>query len=111
MKKRRNAATDSWWRSHYAEKCRCPGCSGQETDLAVFQTDAMRFAVHSEIKRPGDRFPRDKDQARNYALRAECWARNPPRAILPHQEATTMLAFAKAQREEFAPHIEKFGRH
>jgi len=110
MKARRNPSAETWWRSHYTEKCRCPGCSGQETDLlAVFSAGATRFTLHFEVKRPGDKFPHNKDQARNYGLRAQCWTRTPPPAILPHQEADTLLIFSETQREEFSPHIEKFG--
>lgn len=110
MQARRAASAETWWRSHFTEKCRCPGCSGQETDLlAVFARGSFRFAIHVEVKRPGDKFPKQKDQAHNYSLRAQCWARRPPSAILPHHDADTMLIFSKSQQEEFAPHRAKFG--
>src|SRR6202023_3162662 len=62
MKTQRRANSATWWRSHYTEKCRCQGCSGQETDvLAVFETiEDIRFAIHFEVKHPGDKFPRTK---------------------------------------------------
>lgn len=110
MKSQRSAAAESWWRSHYTEKCRCLGCSGQETDLlAVFDSAGSRFALHVEIKRPGDRFPAHKDQAGNYRLRAACWARHAPAAVLPHDDADTVLICAESQMTEFAPHLSKFG--
>jgi hypothetical protein len=88
----RAGATTSW-RSHYTEKCRCQGCSGQETDiLAIFEsTTGTRFALHFEVKHPGDKFPTNKDQAANYALRAKCWVDNPPQSVLPHDDAATVL--------------------
>jgi hypothetical protein len=109
MKALRSSSAETWWRSHYTEKCRCSGCSGQETDLlAVFSIGIARFELHVEIKRPGDKFPRNKDQARNYNLRAQCWAKKPPLAVLPHREAGTLLIFSETQRLEFMEHIEKF---
>ena len=109
MKAMRSPSAETWWRSHYTEKCRCQGCSGQETDLlAIFGVGPARFALHFEIKRPGDKFSRTKDQARNYGLRAHCWTKTPPSAVLPHHDASTLLIFSEAQREEFLPHIAKF---
>jgi len=110
MKAQRSAAAESWWRSHYTEKCRCAGCSGQETDLlAVFDDGGFRFALHVEIKRPGDRFPAHKDQAGNYRLRALCWSKQPPTAVVRHEQADTVLICAESQMAEFAPHLAKFG--
>jgi hypothetical protein len=109
MKSRRSAAT--WWRSHFTEKCRCQGCSGQETDiLAIFQaaTD-LRFALHLEVKQPDDKFPTNKDQAANYALRARCWATSPPKAVVPHADAATVLLCSALKLAEYAPHLSKFG--
>lgn len=109
MKSQRSASAESWWRSHYTEKCRCPGCSGQETDLlAVFDSPGSRFALHVEIKRPGDRFPAHKDQAGNYRLRAACWALKAPAAVLPHSDTDTILVCAESQLAEFTPHLPKF---
>ena len=109
MSASRRAGT--WWRSHYTERCRCEGCSGQETDvLAIFAaTDSSRFALHVEVKQPTDRFPAHKDQARNYALRARCWANNAPPSVPSHEEADTMLLFGESRRSDFALHIAKFG--
>ncbi|HYM72444.1 MAG TPA: hypothetical protein VET89_05645 [Stellaceae bacterium] len=111
MQAKRTQPTTNWWRSHYTEKCRCQGCSGQETDiLAIFETaTGARFALHFEVKQPADRFPTDKDQAGNYALRAKCWATSAPKAIVPHSDATTALLCSASKLAEYAPHLPKFG--
>ena len=109
MQAQRSATT--FWRSHYTEKCRCQGCSGQETDiLAIFEaTTGMRFALRFEVKHPGDKFPTKKDQAANYAIRAQCWVASPPNAVLPHEDAATVLLCSKSKLREYARHISKFG--
>lgn len=111
MRAKRGKSTATWWRSHFTEKCRCPGCSGQETDLlAVFEAkDGTRFALHIEVKQPTDRFPATKDQAANYALRAECWIRTPPKAVVPHSDAATLLLCSASKLAEYASHLPKFG--
>jgi hypothetical protein len=111
MLARRGKNVTTWWRSHYSEKCRCEGCSGQETDiLAIFEAaDERRFALHVEVKQPTDRFPPLKDQAANYGLRAKCWAASAPRAVLPHSDATTMLLCSRSKLREYASHIPRFG--
>jgi hypothetical protein len=45
-----------WNLSHCTEKCRCQGCSGQETDiLAIFEAaTGTRFGLHFEVKQPAD---------------------------------------------------------
>ena len=109
-KARRSASSETWWRSHYTEKCRCKGCSGQETDmLAVFSAAPNRFALHIEVKQPKDKFPSNRDQAGNYGLRAACWVRTPPRSVLPHSDAETVLLFSETRRAEYSEHIQKFG--
>ncbi len=97
----RNGATTSW-RSHYTEKCRCQGCSGQETDiLAIFEgITGTRFALHFEVKHPRDKFPTNKDQAANYALRAKRWVDNPPQSVLPHEDAATVLLCSDSKLAE-----------
>ena len=109
MMAQRNATT--YWRSHFTEKCRCQGCSGQETDiLAVIEgTTGTRFALHFEVKHPRDKFPTNKDQAANYALRAKCWVDNPPHSVLPHDDATTVLLCSASKLREYARHLPKFG--
>src|SRR5262245_63753508 len=74
MKDWRSGVAANWWRSHFREKCRCQGCSGKETDLlAIFEDrTGQRFALHFEVKHPGDRFKPDGVQSRGYALRAAC---------------------------------------
>jgi hypothetical protein len=111
MKAKRGGSSVNWWRSHYTEKCRCQGCSGQETDiLAVFETTTgIRFALHFEVKHPTDKFPIDRDQAGNYALRAKCWATLAPRAIVPHSDAATALLCSASKLAGYAPHLPKFG--
>lgn len=111
MKAQRSGSSATWWRSHFTERCRCPGCSGQETDiLAIFEATAgMRFGVHFEVKHPADRFPTKKDQATNYALRAKCWATTAPKAIVPHSDATTVLLCSASKLREYAQHLPKFG--
>lgn len=109
MRAARSAGT--WWRSHYTESCRCEGCRGQETDLfAIFERpDGSRFALHVEVKQPTDRFPGNKDQAANYRIRAECWVRNPPKSVLPHGDADTLLLCSEMRLQNYAPHLAKFG--
>ncbi|KQO52215.1 hypothetical protein ASF08_21715 [Methylobacterium sp. Leaf85] len=105
----RGAAT--WWRSHFTERCRCEGCRGQETDvLAVFEAQCgARFALHVEVKGPTDRFPARRDQAANYGLRASCWAKSAPKAVLPHGDAATMLLCSASKLAEYAAHLPNFG--
>jgi len=110
MKMKRSATAETWWRSHFTEKCRCEGCSGQETDLlAIFQSDEMRFALHVEVKQPKDNFRKEKDQSRNYALRAACWARAAPAKVLDHDDADTLLIFSEKRRQDYSKEIEEFG--
>jgi hypothetical protein len=110
MKQRRSGASQNWWRSHYTEACRCPGCSGKETDiLAIFEAESgCRFAVHFEVKHPTDKFKKDGVQSRGYPLRASCWIAKPPSNVLPHHLATTALLFSAARAEEFAAHLPYF---
>ncbi len=111
MKALRGRSSATWWRSHYSEKCRCEGCSGQETDiLAVFEAEGgHRFAVHFEVKQPTDRFPTHKDQGRGYAVRAQCWVKSAPKAIVPHGDADTVLLCSASKRAEYAQHVASFG--
>ncbi|MCB4769228.1 hypothetical protein LGR54_11490 [Ancylobacter sp. Lp-2] len=41
--------------------------------------------------------------------RAACWARTPPKAVLPHMTATTVLLCGSGCLGKFAPHLPKFG--
>ncbi len=109
MKARRSAVSETWWRSHYTEKCRCAGCSGQETDmLAIFEAKGARFALHIEVKQPKDNFNPAKDQALNYGLRAKCWAQSAPAAVLPHSGAATVLLHCNTRRDDYGQNIDKF---
>ena len=111
MRARRGKGSATWWRSHFTEKCRCQGCSGQETNiLALFETmTGDRFALHIEVKQPTDRFPANKDQATNYALRAQCWVASAPKAVLPHAGAETILLCSTSKLEDYKTHLPKFG--
>lgn len=108
MRANRSPRARYWWRSYYTEACRCPGCRGQETDLlAVFEAAGDdRFALHVEVKRPGDKFK--NRQAAAYPLRAACWLKNPPRSVLRHKRAKTMLLFAENCRGSHGPHLIHF---
>ena len=110
MQKRRSGGSANWWRSHYTEKCKCEGCTGQETDiLAIFEcANGERFALHFEVKQPSDNFPTDRDQAANYRYRAECWVKRAPRAVLPHADAQTALVCSAQKLRTYALHIPKF---
>jgi hypothetical protein len=111
MKRKRSAAAQTWWRSHFSEACRCDGCSGQETDLlAIFETSTrFRFALHVEVKHPTDRFKGGGRQSRGYPLRARCWSIKPPAAVLPHHLATTVLLYSAAKHTEYDAHLGCFG--
>lgn len=100
----------SWWRSHYTEKCRCEGCSGQETDLlAIYEAPhGLRFALHFEVKQPTDRFTPGGKQALNYRKRAECWTATPPRSILPHEQAATVLLCSQFILQRFSDEALQF---
>lgn len=112
MKDLRSAKAKYWWRSHYSETCRCSGCSGQETDLlAIFELKArMRFALHFEVKHPGDRFKDGGHQAAAYKIRAACWSTlgGTPANILSHSAATTVLLCSETKLTKYAAHLRHF---
>ena len=108
QKARRSRNAENWWRSYWAGSA-YPyriECGERETDLlAVFEAlNGRRFAVHVEVKAPGDRF--GVEQARDYASRAICWSGpgRAPQTVLPHDEATTVLccerSFARSNPDE-----------
>jgi hypothetical protein len=107
MHAQRNAKT--WWGSHFTEACRCTGCSGQETDLlAIFETAmGLCFALHTEVKHPGDKFKKDT-QAAAYPVRAQCWVANTPKNVLPQTRATTVLLCSARKLSEYAKHLRHF---
>jgi hypothetical protein len=111
MRALRSGASLTWWRSHFTEKCRCKGCSGQETDiLAIFEaTGGARFALHFEVKQPSDKFSTQRDQAASYAIRSKCWANVAAKHVVSHAEADTVLLCSVAKLPEYAPHVAKFG--
>jgi hypothetical protein len=110
MQMKRNAKY--WWRSHFTEACRCQGCSGQETDLlAIFEAETgFRFAVHFEVKHPGDKFKEGGRQAASYPVRAQCWSSEgkTPAKVLRHSMATTALLCSNAKLIEYADDIPHF---
>jgi hypothetical protein len=112
MQIQRSVGARYWWRSHYTEACRCFGCSGQETDLlAIFEiASGLRFALHMEVKHPGDKFKDTGNQAAAYPVRALCWATEgkTPAKVLPHSLATTALLFSALKRTEYASHLRHF---
>ncbi|WP_262028297.1 hypothetical protein [Microvirga sp. Mcv34] len=110
MRSQRSGSSATWWRSHFTEKCRCQGCSGQETDLlAIFEAaTGMCFALHFEVKQPTDKFPTKKDKAANCAIRAQCWAKSAPKAVVPHGDAATVLLCSASKLAEYSPHLPKF---
>jgi hypothetical protein len=94
MLQKRSKGASNWWASHFQFRvCDCSGCvGGKETDLlAVFEKGDYRFALHFEVKRPGDTFKLGKQQPADYRTRAECWVRKAPRTVLDHQDAETVL--------------------
>lgn len=104
----RAPGSKTWWRSHYTEACRCEGDCGKETDLlAIFAgRDGYRFAIHIEVKRPGDRF--GAGQAKAYPIRAQCWITKPPRSVLPHSAATTALLCGETDLMGFGSNVSYF---
>ena len=92
---KRTSSAENWWRSHFAWT-RYPylsECGSRETDLlAVFETPlGFRFALHIEVKAPGDKFRRH--QALDYSRRASCWAGagRAPHTVPEHDVASTVL--------------------
>jgi hypothetical protein len=68
----------------------------------------LRFALHIEVKYPGDRFKKAGRQAEAYPIRAQCWIAKTPKYVLPHARATTALLFSEQNRLKFAPHLKHF---
>jgi hypothetical protein len=95
QKIRRSASAETWWRSYWTTRSysHFAECGERETDLlAVFEVPSgFRFALHVEVKAPGDRF--GLEQARDYGRRAVCWKGRgrEPGTVLPHDEAGTVL--------------------
>jgi hypothetical protein len=107
MLAKRSKGVTTWWASHFSEACCCVGCRGQETDLlAIFEApQAFRFAVHFEVKHPGDRFKEGGTQAAAYPIRAACWVNTPPKRVLRHASATTALLYSSAKTLEYSKHL------
>jgi hypothetical protein len=69
-----------------------------------------RFALHFEVKRPGDTFKPGKQQPEDYRTRAECWVRKTPRTVLDHQDAETVLVCDPDRLPGFAIYAPQFDR-
>jgi hypothetical protein len=79
--------------------------------LAIFETETgFRFALHVEVKHPGDKFKQGGRQAASYPIRAQCWAsdRKTPAKVLRHSMATTALLCSDTKLVEYAVHISHF---
>jgi hypothetical protein len=113
MLQKRSKGASNWWASHFQFRaCDCSGCvGGKETDLlAVFEKDGYRFALHFEVKRPGDTFKPGKQQPEDYRTRAECWVRKAPRTVLDHQDAETILICDPGRLPGFSTYATQFDR-
>ena len=111
MRSLRTSKTVPWWKNHFAPQCSCFGCSGgRETDVfAVFEDgNGQRFALHTEVKQPTDRFKASAMQPQRYAARALCWASNTPRTVPAHSEAATILLCSEAGLTRFANEASTF---
>jgi hypothetical protein len=106
----RNPDTANWWVSHHHSRCDCFGCKGgKETDiLAVFAAAQTRFALHFEVKQPGDQFKAEKRQPEAYKIRAACWVKSPPARVLPHQDAATILICSPTKLRDYKVHRQNF---
>jgi hypothetical protein len=107
----RTSGAANWWVSHYQLKCDCFGCiGGKETDLlAVFEgKSGFRFALHFEIKRPGDQFISAKQQPAAYKTRAMCWIVKSPTTVLPHHDAATVLICSPLRLRNYGLHAAEF---
>jgi hypothetical protein len=108
----RTPQSENWWRSHFAGPSYQfkSECGERETDLlAIFGVrNDFRFAIHFEVKAPGDRF--GIDQALDYQRRAVCWSGRgrAPRTVLPHDEATTVLCCEREFAERVASEVSNF---
>lgn len=77
--------------------------------LAIFEADTgFRFAIHVEVKHPGDSFKREGRQATAYGLRAQCWAASTPKNVVRHDMATTALLCSETKLKVFKPHLDHF---
>jgi hypothetical protein len=113
MLQKRSRGASTWWASHFQFRaCDCSGCiGGKETDLlAIFDKGDQRFALHFEVKRPGDTFKPGKQQPEDYRTRAECWVRKAPRTVLDHQDAETVLICDPDKLPDFSKYAPQFDR-
>lgn len=112
QKATRSPNAENWWRSYFAGSSYPfkSECGERETDLlAVFEaTTGLRFALHIEVKSPGDKF--GVQQARDYGRRAKCWSGTgrAPGTVLSHEEASTVLCSERGFAEKRRPEAELF---
>lgn len=79
--------------------------------MAIFETEPdFRFALHMEVKHPGDKFKRGGHQAVAYPIRAQCWATagSTPANVLRHSMASTALLCSETKLGEYGVHISHF---
>lgn len=111
MWSKRTRSAESWWGSHFQYPgCDCFGCKGgKETDLlAIFEVPALRFALHFEVKHPGDKFDPKRKQPEAYRARAECWVKKAPNTILTHQDTAIVLICSPSRLQGFDTHSASF---
>lgn len=102
-----------YWFNYWCGKdrsCACRVGTAIETDiLMIFEaSDARKFAVHVEVKRPNERL--GLGQAEPYPRRAACWAdqQTRPKRIPAHSDFVTVLACGRNLADD--PQIRHFGR-
>ena len=90
--------------------CRPEGSTGLETDLMLFlgARDGRRFAVHVEVKHPGE--PLRPGEADADPLRAASWARGAyqPGSVIPHDDWLTVIL--RSDEERTSPTLAPFQR-
>jgi hypothetical protein len=75
--------------------------------LAVLEFgEGTRAALHIEVKQPTDLFR--MGQGRAYTLRAACWVKQPPKAIVSHTQATTLLLCLGSGMQRFGAEPREF---
>jgi hypothetical protein len=89
-----NARKWFWFNYFCARKnCECRIETGIESDILIIlkATNGLSFAVHIEVKCPGDGL--DPGQAESYSRRGRCWANSTtrPHFVLEHEDFLTMI--------------------
>ena len=113
-KKRKTKDHRRWyWFNHFCrDTCSCQVEEWKpedgrrtETDILIILTApaGSRFALHIEVKPPGEGFERKLWQAETYPRRAKCWATTPekrPPTVLEHVGFVTLLACGENLRND-----------